>query len=184
MKRRYFLIVGYILLCLSQPTLGKNKNIWLLVDTKRLTLDIKQGEKTIESFKNIAIGRNGAGLKRRLGDDVTPKGSYTIRWINDKSHFYRFYGFDYPTVENAKMALSKKIVTKSTYSKIINAHKINSLPPQNTTLGGQIGIHGLGRASKRVHSLMNWTHGCIALTNEQIDSLNPWMSMGIKVIVK
>jgi murein L,D-transpeptidase YafK len=184
MNKGWFLIFGCAFLCISPCAIGENEKIWLLVDTQKQFLAIKHGKKTVKFLKNIAIGQNGAGEKKRLGDDVTPKGSYTSNWINSKSSFYRFYGFDYPSVDNAKKALANNLVTKKSYSAIINAHKKKSLPPQNTKLGGRIGIHGLGKGNKWIHERVNWTHGCIALTNEQIDILGGWISKGTQVVVK
>ena len=184
MNKWCFLVLNVAFFFVSQCAIGASKGIWVLIDTQKQTLEIKVGEETIDVLKNIAIGRNGAGFKQRLGDEVTPKGRYTINWINNKSQFYRFYGFDYPSVENTKKAFANNLVTKKSYSAIIDAHKKNLLPPQNTKIGGKIGIHGLGDGNKRVHKTMNWTRGCIALTNEQIDILDLWISKGTRVIIK
>lgn len=51
-------------------------------------------------------------------------------------------------------------------------------------IGGQIGIHGLGAGDKEIHKVFNWTHGCIALTNEQIDQLTRWVGKGTVVKVE
>ncbi len=177
---------GWILLsyaCFFTPTWAGEK-IWLLIDTKALTLELIKGNTTIALMENIAIGRNGAGFKQHLGDDITPLGSYKIGWINNDSPFYRFYGFSYPSVKNADNALQQGLLSKKNHAAIITAHKNNSLPPQNTPLGGMIGLHGLGAADKTIHKIMNWTHGCIALTNPQMDQLAPWLSEGVQVIIK
>lgn len=184
MNKWCFLVMSAAFFFVSQRVAGANEGVWILVDTQKQILEIKLGEETVEVLKNIAIGRNGAGYKRRRGDEVTPIGEYTITWVNDKSQFYRFYGFDYPSVENAKKALANNLVTKKSYSSIIDAHQKNLLPPQNTKIGGKIGIHGLGDGNKRLHKTMNWTRGCIALTNEQIDLLDLWISKGTQVIIK
>ncbi|MGR9115763.1 MAG: L,D-transpeptidase family protein [Gammaproteobacteria bacterium] len=159
-------------------------DIWLLVDTKTLTLEVKKGDKTVEKMKNIAIGRNGAGFKTHRGDDVTPIGQYRVGWINRKSPYYRFFGLSYPSVDNAADAFNQGIIDSATFDSIIFAHNNNRVPPQNTKLGGQIGIHGLGRGNEKIHRTMNWTHGCIALTNHQIDRLSRWIKKEIIVKVK
>lgn len=156
----------------------------LIVDTRALTLELIKGEQTIALLENIAIGRNGAGFKQHIGDDVTPIGTFNISWINKESSFYRFYGFSYPSVENADKALDRGLLSKKNHAAIIAAHKRNSIPPQNTSIGGRIGLHGLGAADKTIHKMMNWTHGCIALTNQQIDKLIPWLSIGVQVKIK
>ncbi len=175
----------FIALCLYGPQgFGSSGNIWLLVDTSKLTLEVKKGEETVETFQNIAIGRSGAGFKEFRGDDVTPLGTFKIGWVNRKSHYYRFYGFDYPSRENVEKALADGLISLKVYDSIVKAHDREKVPPQNTPLGGQIGIHGLGRGDIKIHKIMNWTHGCIALTNEQIDRLDRWIKKGTVVKVK
>ncbi|WP_305910079.1 L,D-transpeptidase [Methylomarinum sp. Ch1-1] len=177
-------LLAGIVLCFLWPPLAIAEDVWLLIDTKKLQLQVRRGEKTVMVFDNIAIGRNGAGFKTHRGDDVTPRGQYRIAWINNNSAYYRFFGFDYPTQFNAVEGLNWGLINRETYRRIIAAHEAGEVPPQNTVLGGQIGIHGLGKADKAIHKLMNWTHGCIALTNEQIDRLTPWVKKGIPVKVK
>jgi len=158
--------------------------VWLLVDTTKLTLEVKQENKTLVTMNNIAIGQKGAGFKKHTGDDITPKGVYKIGWVNNKSRFYKFYGFNYPSVDNANEALLSGLLSKRAHTAIVTAHKKNKVPPQNTKIGGQIGIHGLGEADKNIHKIMNWTHGCIALSNEQVDQLGQWIKKGTRVKVK
>nr|WP_082877691.1 MULTISPECIES: L,D-transpeptidase [Methylomonas] len=159
-------------------------DVWLLVDTQKQNMEIRKGEKTVAVLENIAIGRNGAGEKSHRGDDVTPLGNYRIGWINDKSAFRKFFGLTYPNVEHADHALKQGKIDLDTYEAIARAHSYGQVPPQNTDLGGQIGIHGLGSGSLSIHRSMNWTHGCIALTNDQIDQLSQWVEKGTLVTVK
>ncbi|NOR71242.1 MAG: L,D-transpeptidase family protein [Methylomarinum sp.] len=158
--------------------------VWLIIDTKKSTLEVKRGLDTLMTMNNIAIGRNGAGFKQHMGDDVTPIGTYRIGWVNKKSPFHRFYGFDYPSVENANEALLSGLLSKEKHTAIINAHKKQQVPPQDTKIGGNIGIHGLGSADKSIHQAINWTHGCIALTNEQVETLDRWIKKGTQVKIK
>ena len=175
----------YVLLLSSvffSVQLSASEAVWLQIDTEKLTLEVKKGSKTLAVMENISIGRNGAGTKQRVGDDVTPLGTYKIKWINNKSRFYKFYGFNYPSVDNAKEAYKKGSIDNYSYKAVVSAHKQNRVPPQYTPIGGQIGIHGLGAGDKKVHKLYNWTHGCIALTNKQIDKLRQWI--GKETVVK
>lgn len=160
------------------------QSVWLLIDTEKLQLEVKRGDQTLTIFYNIAIGRNGAGFKTRRGDDVTPLGEYKIGWINAQSPFHIFYGLNYPSVENATTALEKKLISESEYNAIIYAHQHNQTPPQDTALGGRVGVHGLGKGDEKIHRLMNWTHGCVALTNSQLDELDRWIVEGMRVKIK
>lgn len=161
-----------------------HQSVWLLVDTQKQQLEVKRGDETITVFSNIAIGRNGAGFKNRRGDDITPLGEYKIGWINDQSQFHTFYGLTYPSAENAREAFGKGLISENEYLAIIYAHEHNQIPPQNTALGGQVGLHGIGRGDENIHRLMNWTHGCIALTNSQVDELDRWIVEGMRVKIK
>jgi len=81
-------------------------------------------------------------------------------------------------------ALRKGVIDGPTYKRIVTAHHFNQIPPQNTPLGGQIGIHGLGNADSRIHQTFDWTHGCIALTNTQIDHLSQMVETGTVVKIR
>jgi murein L,D-transpeptidase YafK len=176
----------FSLFCCSffSVVVSANSDIWLLVDTKARKIEVKRGGQTIETLDSIAIGRRGAGKKSYQGDDVTPHGDYKIGWIGEKSSFHRFFGLTYPSIDDAEKALARHAIDEPTYSRIVSAHINNEIPPQNTPLGGQIGIHGLGRADERVHKSFDWTHGCIALTNGQIDHLSQLVDTGTVVKIK
>ncbi|MFZ2726610.1 MAG: L,D-transpeptidase [Methylococcaceae bacterium] len=161
-----------------------SSDIWLLVDTKAKKIEVKKGEQTVETLFEIAIGRGGAGLKNHRGDNITPHGDYRIGWIGEKSMFKKFLGLTYPSADDAKKALAKGVINQETHDRIIEAHERHEIPPQNTPLGGQIGIHGLGQGDIRVHKLFDWTHGCIALTNSQIDHLSQLVDTGTLVKIK
>jgi murein L,D-transpeptidase YafK len=165
-------------------TCTASDGIWLLVDTNALKIEIKKGEQTVDIIEGIAIGQSGAGQKMHRGDKITPYGEYRIGWVGQQSSFHRFFGLNYPSIQDADNGLRKGIIDKYTYADIINAHLYNHIPPQNTPLGGRIGIHGLGHASEKIHHSMNWTHGCIALTNKQIDHLSQWIDTGTLVRIK
>lgn len=171
-------------ICFSSVVVSANSDVWLLVDTKARKIEVKKGTQTLETLNSIAIGRGGAGYKSHRGDNITPYGNYRIGWIGEKSSFRRFFGLTYPSVEDAEKALKLGIIDQMTHYRIVSAHQNNQIPPQNTPLGGQIGIHGLGRADERVHKSFDWTHGCIALTNGQIDHLSQLIDTGTVVKIK
>lgn len=184
MLKKRLLQILLVVFCLSPVISIADTDVWLLVDTQKLSMEVKKGDKTLAVLENIAIGRNGAGEKNHRGDDITPLGNYRIGWINDKSAFRKFFGLTYPSVEHADQALKKGKIDAETHDAIAKAHDYGQIPPQNTQLGGQIGIHGLGSGSLAIHRSMNWTHGCIALTNQQIDQLSQWVEKGTLVTVK
>lgn len=160
------------------------ENIWLLVDTKALSLSVNKGDKTLDVFENIAMGKRGAGLKGRAGDEITPLGDYKIGWIDPQSAYRLFMGITYPSLADAKLAIKKGLISQRQFNAIADADDWGYTPPQNTPLGGRIGIHGLGRADPKIHASMNWTRGCIALTNAQIDRLRQWVTPGTVIKIK
>lgn len=156
---------------------------WVMIDTARQTLTVMQANRAIRTFDNIAVGRNGYTLDHRAGDGKTPLGVFHVVWINPNSRFHLFFGLDYPNQEYAEAALRRQLIDSDTYSAIRSALYRGALPPQDTPLGGDIGIHGLGQSDRRIHETANWTQGCIALTDEQIDQLARWVTLGTKVVI-
>jgi Uncharacterized protein conserved in bacteria len=161
-----------------------NERPWILVDTETEILLVIQGGKMLQTFKNIAIGRNGASRERYSGDGHTPLGVFHVLWINRNSPFYLFFGLNYPNLEYAASAYLRGVIDFNTLLKIRYAEYHHLRPPQDTPLGGFIGIHGLGNANPYIHRRTNWTRGCIALTNVQIRTLARWVKIGTRVVIR
>ena len=142
-------------------------------------------DKPLKVFNHAAFGQGGVGVKHKRGDNITPKGIYTIGWNNEKSDFRNFFGLTYPSIEDAKNGLKRRLVNENEYQAIVKAHLEHKVPPQNTALGGAIGIHGLGTPFRRVlkHRNSNWTEGCVALNNQQIDELAMYAKTGMFVVI-
>lgn len=181
LKLFVFLIV-LLFVCVSVK--AGDREIWILIDTESMDLRVMRGNTLIEIYENIAIGRNGADFHKRNGDDKTPLGSYRIGWINQKSRYHRFFGINYPSVKDAKRALKLNDIDLETFKTVVRRNVFEKIPPQNTVLGGQIGIHGIGEGDPLIHDSVNWTHGCIAVTNQQIDKLSRWIKKGILVQIR
>ena len=104
----------------------------------------------VKMFK-IALGGNPVGPKERQGDSRTPEGTYTISGRNAKSKFHLSLRVSYPTAEQAA-----------------RARKLGYSP------GGDIFIHGLPNgwgAVGKGHLLRDWTDGCIAVTDTEIEEI-------------
>ena len=157
---------------------------WLLVDTEVLTLTVMQDQQPQLTLHNLAIGRYGATAEKYRGDNMTPLGRFRITHIERDTAFHRFVGLSYPDAERANSGRRQGAVSEPELQAILAAHRHKKAPPQNTALGGRIGIHGLGKADPRLHEAMNWTRGCVALTNRQIDSLLPWLHIGMTVEIR
>ena len=112
----------------------------------------------------IAIGKNAAGDKQFEGDRKTPEGSYFIFAKNPNSGWHKNLGISYPNADD--IAVSKRLGLHT---------------------GGDIKIHGLknGRINLgRFHRWTDWTNGCIALTNEEIDDLYEHTPVGTPIIIQ
>jgi hypothetical protein len=157
---------------------------WLRIDTDALTLSVMRGAHAALTFEDIAIGRFGATAAKRRGDDMTPIGMFRITDIRASDAFHRFVALDYPSRDRAREALAAGLIDDSTHARIVAAHRGHRAPPQDTVLGGHIGIHGLGRGDPEIHAALNWTQGCIALTDAQIDRLLPWLRLGMPVEIR
>ena len=172
---------AFIPLC--KATADTNE-VWLLVDTRNLTLAVMRGEARVQEYDNIAIGSNGPTLAKRVSDETTPLGEFRISGINPRSRFHLFMALDYPTMDHAERALADGRLSVEEYVQVSNAWLARRPPPQTTRLGGYLGIHGIGDGNSEVHGIVNWTDGCIAVTNEQIDELAHWVVVGTRVSVR
>lgn len=174
-----------LLFCTNWNTLADGgTGPWVLVDSKKQTLSvIKDGEIQVR-FYGIAIGRGGIGPVRTRGDAKTPIGEFRVTWINPDSQYTLFFGLDFPNLDYATRALAQQLIDEDEFIAIKRALMEQRTPPQNTRLGGNIGIHGVGRhGNARIHEGFNWTDGCVALTDQQIQVLAHWVTLGTKVII-
>lgn len=175
---------GMALALTVTASFASEPDIWLLVETQPRVLKVMQGDAELEVFQRVAIGRHGADVDKARGDNKTPLGEYRIGWVNGNSKFHRFLGLTYPNIENAKRAYNDGLIGEGTLRAIMRAELEEGIPPQNTALGGQIGIHGLGAADREIHEIFDWTSGCIAMTNEEIDRLSKWIKKGTVVVIR
>ncbi len=158
--------------------------IWLDVDTAARSLSVMDGDRAIRVIENISVGRNGVSTERTVRDRTTPLGSYRVRRINPESRFRLYFGFDYPNLEQAQSAFRSGRISYDQLKSSRRAHYLEKEPPSNTPLGGQIGIHGIGNGDAGIHEDFDWTDGCIAVTNAEIDELAQWLRLGTRVEVR
>ena len=148
-------------------------------------LIVREGEEVRKVYR-IAWGRGGSGDKQRLGDRKTPVGTYRVMGFNENSKFDFFIRLNYPNVKDAFYGLKTDVITRVEFDSIINALRFDKLPPQNTALGGAIGIHGIGPENPKkvhIHENLNWTEGCIALRNNETHELRPYADLGTRVVI-
>lgn len=168
---------------LSLPTFAAAQT-WVLVDTEALSLEVFAGKSSLFRIEGISIGRGGATRNKIKGDHKTPLGTYRVAWFNSHSRFHRFLGLDYPKREQVERAFHRGDIDAREHERLLAALFTAKAPPQDSPLGGYIGIHGLGRGSPELHEIANWTEGCVALTNEQIERLQRYVRVGTPVVIK
>jgi len=157
---------------------------WILIDIGKMSLSVLQGDRVRKTYRNISIGRGGSTSEKKQRDGKTPLGKFRIVRITTDTTFHRFFGIDYPDLERAERARQAGTINQTGYAKIRRALQAKQTPPQETILGGYIGIHGIGEGDVRIHEDFNWTNGCVALTNAQIDDLSGWLHIGTKVVIR
>ncbi len=157
---------------------------WVLVDTNTYELIVFHGSLPKVTFNNVAIGRAGTTTTPRQGDLATPLGEFRIDRINGQSRFHLFLGLDYPTIRHADASFTAGVIGRDDYRSFLDGLIKYGRPPQNTALGGHIGIHGIGEADEQLHRAANWTEGCIALEDTQIEMLSELVGIGTRVIIR
>jgi murein L,D-transpeptidase YafK len=103
----------------------------------------------------VALGGSPVGPKTQLGDHKTPEGVYILDSRNAKSQFYKSLHISYPTP--AQRTAARK---------------------RGASPGGDVFIHGLPNAYRAVgaaHRLHDWTDGCIAVTDDEMDEI--WLAV-------
>ena len=115
---------------------------------------------------------------------MTPTGEFRVAWINRSSTFNIFFGLSFPNEEHTERAYQRHLIDIDTYYSLRTALSEGRLPPQDTPLGGKIGIHGLGLGDLAIHRKFDWTKGCVALTNEEIEQLAEWVQVGTRVVIR
>lgn len=148
----------------------------LLVEKSRRTLTIFSAGRPVKTYR-VALGDQPLGDKVREGDRRTPEGEFYVCSKNAGSRYNKSLGLSYPNAEDAERGLASGLVTPRERRAIVDAIRRFQQPPWNTRLGGEIMIHGGGNAT-------DWTTGCVALSNADIDELFPVLPLGTPVEVR
>lgn len=135
--------------------LSKEKGVGLVVDKAARTLDVYVEGQLRETFP-IELGKNPIDKKYIEGDVATPEGVYEVKKVKDvgQTSFHRALLINYPSANDWK-----------NYAQLVASGKVKPL----TSPGSLIELHGGGNADP--NSRKDWTIGCIALSNQNIDAL-------------
>jgi murein L,D-transpeptidase YafK len=174
-----------IFLILYPATKASSNPYTLEVSKSSQELLIKEGQEVIKRYR-VAFGKGGNGGKRQLGDNKTPIGTYKILEFRENSRFHFFMLINYPNTIDAWYGYKNNLIDGKEFKDIVKAATSNALPPQDTSLGGYLGLHGIGEVNEEklsIHDQHNWTEGCIALKNEEITELRQYVSIGTTILI-
>ena len=135
----------------------------IIIEKSARQLHLLSEGKNIRTYP-VALGRNPVGPKQREGDKKTPEGNYHISQHNPHSSYHLSLRISYPDAADRK-----------------NARK------QGVNPGGDIMIHGLPNRSPfigRAHRWSDWTSGCIAVTNGEIEEIYNAVKDGTPVEIR
>ena len=136
----------------------------ILVEKTKRQMHLRHGDKIVKTYK-ISLGKSPVGAKVKSGDNKTPEGNYTIERHNPKSAFHLSLKISYPNEEQIKAA------------------KDGGYDP-----GGDIMIHGYPNKVpaflfKFKHRWKDWTAGCIAVTNDEIEEIYEAVKDGTPITI-
>ena len=141
------LLIFFVSSALPPP---QQKVTRVVVLKKEHKMQLLSGETAVKTY-TVALGRGGLSPKQREGDHLTPEGLYQIDHRNKNSRFYRALHVSYPNEADRE-----------------RARKLGVNP------GGDIMIHGITNGLGwlgSMHRMMDWTNGCIAVTDTEMDEI-------------
>ena len=132
----------------------------IIVEKGRRLMTIYSKGIKLKSYR-ISLGKDPVGDKQCQGDNKTPEGTYYIKGKDAKSRFHRSLWISYPDAVDTR-----------------EAKRAGKNP------GGGILIHGITDGYSwlgKAHLLINWTQGCIAVTNKEIEELFYLIDVGVPI---
>lgn len=166
-KCLFFYLIAPLFLFANTAPLSKSKqlkaDLVTVVKSKRKMYLSCKG-KIIKTY-DIALGKNPVGHKQAKGDQKTPEGYYKLDYLKSNSSFYKALHISYPNRKDCK-----------------SARRAGKSP------GGSIMIHGQPNNKKTRKSFFSkpkdWTAGCIALFNNEIDEVLALVKVGTYIHIK
>ena len=131
----------------------------IVVEKSAHTLSLYRQGNLLRTY-TVALGRGGIGPKTRAGDNKVPEGTYRIVSHNAHSAFHRSLRVGYPTTEQVRAA-----------------HGAN--------LGGDIMIHGIHNGLSWIDTFqrrVDWTKGCVAVTDDEIEEIYRTVPDGASIV--
>ena len=159
-KRDLILFLISLTFLSNKNILAKEKKPNLVVIWKKKRVLALYNRNTLLKAYRIRLGFNPQGQKQKEGDGRTPEGKYFVTHKNPYSKFFLSLGLNYPN-QSDKTRAEKK----------------------GDNPGSDIFIHGLGKKNIFLHYLFDWTNGCIAVTNKEIEEIYKKVEPGTVVYI-
>ena len=164
-RRRILCTLLAAIFALAAPGIGLagEKADKVVVKKGARKLMLMKGGKVLRSYR-IALGARPSGHKQQQGDERTPEGAYVLDYRNRGSKFYRSMHVSYPNSKDRASAAKRGV-----------------------SPGGQIFVHGVPNATpdnsivQAALNRANWTDGCIAVTNAEMDEIWAMVSDGTPI---
>ena len=165
-RARWFALPG-ILMCLVHasaqhaPAVEQADSIVIL--KKEHLLELFARGRLMRTYK-VALGQGGLAPKTREGDARTPEGNYVIDARNASSAYHKALHISYPNADDRRRAAKLRV-----------------------SPGGAVMIHGLPNGKSWVgpaHRMYDWTLGCIAVTDGEIDEIWKLVPVGTPVEIR
>jgi murein L,D-transpeptidase YafK len=173
-------------------TINQTKNILIKTDYSKeqnnYSIIIDKSDRRLYLYKDgildtsfvAEFGFSYLEDKERKDDGKTPDGKFAIGLKNPEgwTPFYKSLMINYPDSQRVYGGLKKGVIDKATKNRLLNSLSQGKMPEQDTGLGGEICIHGSGGRNK------DWTGGCVAVTNSDMDYIYPKAKIGTKVTIR
>ena len=159
-------------------------NVKIVVDKSQHLLTLYSGVTPLKSYR-VALGDGGQGDKQRAGDHKTPEGNFYTTEAYPLSPVDQYLGsrwmeLSYPNKEDADRGLANGLINQATHDQIYWAINNKQIPPQDTALGGGIGIHG---GMETNDPTKDWTWGCVGLSNADVQEMFDYLPVGTAVVI-
>ena len=158
-----FLLIGTLYYFIPEANLPAGMIDKIVVHKSENRMEVFSKGKLLKRY-TVSIGQTPIGDKQSEGDKRTPEGQYIIHDKNPNSGYYKNLGISYP-----------------------DDNDIREAKRANVSPGGEVKIHGLRNGLGfigKFHRIINWTAGCIALTNAEIDELYNATPIGTPIEIK
>ena len=170
---------------LKERNISELDNPKIAVKVSENVLLLFNGDELIKKYK-INLGRS----KYKLADSrknyiTTPKGIFSVCDFYPDKKYYKSFLLNYPDSLTILKAFKLKLIDAKSLKKMLNDKKYGCNGNFDKKIfGPPLTIHGFGKINyilKNLPFVFNWTNGSIALSNEDLDEISPYLQIGTKI---